>query len=143
MSGIYDLDDLKRAFGADEEAQDILDTNPNSEGVRNVTTLFIQKKIILDMKKRGDTKLSSDDFRNINSYYRIALKRAGLKSESNTAINKTIQEIVAEQLGTKVPQHYTPPPLYERGHWLERRRAQERNWAGGEIKQPSLLSRAS
>ena len=102
MSGIYDPDDLKRAFGADKEAQDILDTNPNSEGVRNVTTLFIQKKIILDMEKRGDAELSSDDFRNINSYYKIALEEAGLKSESNAVINKTIREIVAEQLGTEV-----------------------------------------
>ncbi len=168
LSGIYDPDDLKRAFGADEEAQDILDTNPNSEGVRNVTTLFIQKKIILDMEKRGDAKLSSDDFRNINSYYRIALKRAGLKSESNTAINKTIQEIVAEQLGTKVPKYDTSPflirPLPEHQQEIRRRmeadRKQERKqvipdldvprsgggggyWAGGEIKQPSLLSRAS
>ncbi len=168
LSGIYDLDDLKRAFGADKEAQDILDTNPNSEGVRNVTTLFIQKKIILDMEKRGDAELSSDDFRNINSYYRIASERAGLKSESNTAINKTIQEIVAEQLGTKVPKYDTSPflirPLPEHQQEIRRRmeavRNQERKqvipdldvprsgggsgyWAGGEIKQPSLLSRAS
>jgi len=127
------------------------------------------------MEKRGDAELSSDDFRNINSYYRIALERAGLKSESNAAINKTIQEIVAEQLETEVPEHYMSPleelnklkdegatkreirtrmgavrygaAIREKGDQERKQVIPDldvpRNWAGGEIKQSSLLSRAS
>ena len=98
-----------------------------------------------------------------------------IKSESNAAINKTIQEIVAEQLETEVPEHYMSPleelnklkdegatkreirtrmgavrygaAIREKGDQERKQVIPDldvpRNWAGGEIKQSSLLSRAS